>query len=142
MTTLPACLALQAARKEFWDIEDPASWSNDEKQVLLNHSPWALEGVARMEVGENRRTPPNERKSAGGDLPDMRPGVGTGRAQSVPIVDAPPPVPKPDSNPVQFQVLARWESAKPVRMAGGPEVPEMTGQFYVIRLRGLPLIRP
>jgi hypothetical protein len=43
---------------------------------------------------------------------------------------------------VQFRVLARWETAKPVRLAGGPEVPEMSGQFYVIRLRGLPLMPP
>jgi hypothetical protein len=63
--------------------------------------------------------------------------------QSVPIGEAPPPVPKPDSaGPLQFRVLARWETAKPVRLAGGPDVPELTGQFYVIRLRGLPLMPP
>ena len=45
-------------------------------------------------------------------------------------------------HPVQFRVLARWETAKPVRLAGAPEVPELTGQFYVIRLRGLPLMPP
>jgi hypothetical protein len=27
-------------------------------------------------------------------------------------------------------------------MAGGPEVPELSGEFYVIRLRGLPLMPP
>jgi hypothetical protein len=43
---------------------------------------------------------------------------------------------------VQFRVLARWESAKPVRLAGGPELPEETAQFYVIRLRGMPLLPP
>ena len=43
---------------------------------------------------------------------------------------------------MQFRVLARWESAKPVRLAGGPETPELTGEFYVIRLRGLPLMPP
>jgi hypothetical protein len=61
----------------------------------------------------------------------------------VPIGEPIPPVPKPASGePVQFRVLARWETAKPVRLAGGPEVPELTGQFYVIRLRGLPLMPP
>jgi hypothetical protein len=39
-------------------------------------------------------------------------------------------------------VLARWESAKPVRLAGGPELPAETAQFYVIRLRGMPLLPP
>jgi hypothetical protein len=43
---------------------------------------------------------------------------------------------------VQFRVLARWETAKPVRLAGGPAVPDITGDFYVIRLRGLPLMPP
>ena len=29
-----------------------------------------------------------------------------------------------------------------MRLAGAPEVPELTGQYYVIRLRGLPLMPP
>jgi hypothetical protein len=29
-----------------------------------------------------------------------------------------------------------------VRLAGGPEVPELTGQFYVLRVEGLPLMPP
>jgi hypothetical protein len=76
-------------------------------------------------------------------MPDTRPGVPLGGVKSVPIGEKIPPAPKPGSGePVQFRVLARWETAKPVRLAGGPEVPEMTGQFYVIRLRGLPLMPP
>ena len=141
----PACLALWAARREFWDSKDPASWSNDEKQVLLGQSPWAREGFVRMEVEKNWRTTPGYGNNGrpGGDVPDTRPGGPPGGVRSVPIGEAPPPVPNPDpGHPVQFRVLARWESAKPVRLAGGPEVPELTGQFYVIRLRGLPLMPP
>jgi hypothetical protein len=52
----PACLALRAAGKEFWDSKDPASWTNDEKQILLGRSPWAREGFVRVEEGKNRRT--------------------------------------------------------------------------------------
>ena len=48
--TFPPCLALRAARKEFWDSKDPASWSRDEKQLLLVDSPWAQEGFARIEA--------------------------------------------------------------------------------------------
>ena len=142
LMTFPPCLALQAARKEFWDSKDPASWSHDEKQVLLLDSPWAQEGFARMEV-EKRYTPPSSGNGMpSGGMPDTRPGIGSGSVRNVPTGDVPPPVPKADSHPVQFRVLARWESAKPVRMAGGPEVPELSGQFYVIRLRGLPLMPP
>ncbi len=144
-TMWPACLALRAANRKFWDSKDPASWTNDEKQVLLGQSPWAREGFVRMEEEKNRRTTPgygNNGRPAG-DMPDTRPGVPPGGVRSVPIGEAPPPVPNPDpGQPVQFRVLARWESAKPVRLAGGPEVPELTGQFYVIRLRGLPLMPP
>ena len=141
----PTGLALRAARKEFWDSKDPASWSDAEKQILLGESPWAREGFVRMEVEKNRRTTPGYGNSGrpGGDMPDVRPGVPAGGVRGVPIGEAPPPVPKPDTGPsVQFRVLARWESAKPVRLAGGPEAPELAGQFYVIRLRGLPLMPP
>jgi hypothetical protein len=139
----PACLALRAAGKEFWDSKDPANWSNDEKQILLGRSPWAREGFVRVEEGKTRRTSPGygDNGRPGGDMPDARPGVPPGGVRSVPIGEAPPPIPNADpGHPVQFRLLARWESAKPVRLAGGPEVPELTGRFYVIRLRGLPLM--
>jgi len=142
---LPACLALRAARNEFWKSKDAASWSNDEKQFLLGQSPWAREGSVRMEEGENRRTAPGYGNNGrlGGDMPDTRPGVPPGGVRSVPIGEAPPPRPNPDpGHPMQFRVLVRWESAKPVRLAGAPELPELTGQFYVIRVRGLPLMPP
>ena len=114
-TMLPACLALRAAQKQFWESKDPASWSNDEKQVLLSQSPWAQEGFVRMEVEKNRRTTPGYGNNGrpGVDMPDTRPGVPPGGVRSVPIGEAPPPVPNPDpGHPVQFRVLARWESAK------------------------------
>lgn len=140
-----ACLALRAARREFWDSKDPARWSADEKQVLLGQSPWAREGFVRLEMEKDRRPTQGYGRNGrqGPDMPDPRPGLSPGGVRSVPIGEAPPPVPKPDTeHPVQFRVLARWESAEPVRLAGGPEAPEMTGQFYVIRLRGLPLMPP
>jgi len=145
VTLGPACLALRAAGKEFWESKDPADWTAEEKQLLLGQSPWAREGFARMEVEKNRRATPGYGSNGkpGGDMPDVRPGVPPGGARSVPIGREIPRVPNPDpGHPVQFRVLARWETAKPVRLAGGPEVPEMSGQFYVIRLRGLPLMPP
>jgi hypothetical protein len=141
----PACLALWAARREFWDSKDPASWSNDEKQLLLGQSPWAQDGLARMEERTGRRTTPDYGNNGrpGGGMPDIGPGTPPGGVRSVPIGERPPKPPNPDpGHPVQFRVLARWESAKPVRLAGGPELPELSGQFYVIRLRGLPLMPP
>ena len=135
--------SLRAARKEFWETKDPAAWSAEEKQILLGDSPWARDSFARME--EKKREPTmgyDKNGRVGVDMPD--PGTGGGQGlKSVPIGDSiPPPPPKPGTQRLQFHVLARWETAKPVRLAGGPEVPEMSGQFYVLRLRGLPLMPP
>jgi len=135
-----ACPSLRAARKEFWEFKDPASWSNQEKQALLWQSPWAREGFARMEEKKQPTVGYGRNGKQGVELPDTRPGVPPGGVQSVPIGEPIPPVPKAGGEPIQFRVLARWETAQPVRQAGGPEVPELTGQFYVIRLRGLPLM--
>lgn len=79
----------------------------------------------------------------GVETPDPGPGGQPGAIKSVPIGGDPiPKPPKPGGERVEFRVLARWESAQPVRLAGGPEVPELTGEYYVIRLRGLPLMPP
>jgi hypothetical protein len=85
----------------------------------------------------------NRNGQIGVDMPDPSPNGPPGGVKSVPIGDPVPPPPKPDSGQhLDFRVLARWETAQPVRLAGGPEIPEMTGQFYVLRLRGLPLMPP
>ena len=75
--------------------------------------------------GRKRPTRPYEgAPRPGGGVPGARPGDRPGAVQSVPIGEAPPPVPRADTGrPVQFRVLARWESAKPVRLAGAPDFP-------------------
>ena len=144
VTIWPAFHALQAARKEFWESKDPANWSDEEKRILLGQSPWAREGIVRFEVERKRAAGSYEGVARpGGGVPGALPGATPGAATSVPIGEPPPPVPSTDmGQSVQFRVLARWESAQPVRLAGGPELPEGTAPFYVIRLRGMPLLPP
>ena len=145
-TIWPAFHALPAARKEFWENKDPAEWSDEEKRILLGQSPWAREGIVRFEVELKgaRATGSYEGVARpGGGVPGANPGATPGAIASVPIGEPPPPVPSTDTGQsVRFKVLARWESAKPVRLAGGPEMPEGTAQFYIIRLRGMPLLPP
>ena len=138
----PACLALRAARKEFWDVKDPANWSGEEKQALLDDSPWARAGAVQMQMedkkSERRRLTQSPQTP---QMPTAGPSTPPGGVHSVPIGEKPPPPPDPNAGrPLAFGVLARWETAKPVRLAGGPEVPEMTGKYFVIRLHGLPLM--
>jgi hypothetical protein len=134
-----AAWPLRAARKEFWESKDPANWSAQEKEIVLYQSPWARDGFARMAEKDLTAPAPSGQNV---EMPDVRPGVPPGGVKGVPIGEPVKRGPKLGGNPVEFHVLARWETAKPVRLAGGPEVPEMTGQFYVIRLRGLPLMPP
>ncbi len=143
-TIWPAFHALQAARKDFWESKDPASWSDEEKRILLGQSPWAREGIVRFEVERKPAAGSYEGVARpGGGVPGANPGAMPGGVTSVPIGEPPPPVPSTDTGQsVQFRVLARWESAKPVRLAGGPELPEGTARFYAIRLRGMPLLPP
>ena len=143
-TIWPAFHALAAARKEFWENKDAAEWSAEEKRILLGQSPWAREGIVRFEVERKRATGPYEGVAGpGGNIPGPNPGATPGTIASVPIGEAPPPPPSTDTGQsVQFRVLARWESAKPIRLAGGPELPDGTEGFYVIRLQGMPLLPP
>jgi hypothetical protein len=134
-------VSLRAAGKEFWNTKDPSAWTAEEKDHLLYQSPWARDGFARMEEKKSSGPGYNADGTRGAPMPDPR-GGGAPGSNTVPIGQEIPRVPKAGGAPVQFPVLARWETAAPVRLAGGPEVPEMTGQFYVLRLRGLPLMPP
>lgn len=140
---LPALRALQAARREFWESKEPAEWSSDEKLILLGQSPWAREGIVRFEAGKQKNEPYQGVARPGNGVPGAVPGSLPGTAESVPFGERPPPVPTTDTGQsIQFRVLARWETAQPVRLAGGPDLPEGAAGFYVIRLRGMPLLPP
>ena len=140
----PALIAPGAARKEFWESKDPAGWSEEEKGILLGDSPWAREGIVRFETERKRPGASGVYEGVarpGGGVPGANPGVTPGSV-SVPIGERPPPPTTDTGQSIQFRVLARWESARPVRFAGGPELPEGAAGFYVIRLRGMPLLKP
>jgi hypothetical protein len=144
--TWPALHALRAARAEFWETKDAAQWSAEEKQMLLNQSPWAREGIVRFEAVRKGERAPGTYPAVerpGGGVPGANPASVPGSVPSVPFGEKLPPPPSTDTGQsVQFRVLARWESARPIRLAGGPELPEGTAQFYVIRLQGMPLLPP
>lgn len=142
---LLSALTLLGARKDFWDTKDPSSWSPQEKEVILFQSPWARSGLARIEF-EKQQQPTGPGYTSDGridtGMPDAKPSSGPG-TRGVPMGQPVPPVPDPTpGSPVRFQILARWETAKPVRLAGAPELPDTDGQFFIIRLWGLPLMPP
>lgn len=131
----PAFRTLRAARAEFWKIKDPAKWSSEEKRILLSQSPWAREGLVTFD-SEPHRQP----ASGPYEVPASKPGGMPDTNPSVPIGEKMPPRPQPPGQPVQFRVAARWETAAPVHLAGGPDLPPDTATFYVIGLWGVPLM--
>src|ERR1035438_1447856 len=119
LTMLPAFHALPAVRKEFWENKDPAEWSDEEKRTLLGQSPWAREGFVRFEVEKKgaQAAPYEGGAGPGGNIPGAHPRARPGAPGNLPIGEPPPPVPSPgNGQAVQVRVLARWESAKPVRL--------------------------
>lgn len=142
-TLWPVVGALQGAGKEFWEAKEPAAWSSEEKEVLLGQSPWARASIMRFEAEKKKPQPYQGVARPGGDVPGARPGTAPGSVPTVPIGERPPPPPTTDTGRnVTFTVLARWESAMPVRLAGGPDLPAESAKFYVIRLQGMPLMPP
>jgi hypothetical protein len=135
--------ALQAARKSFWNSEKPAAWTPEEKQQLLWQSPWAREGTLRFAMEKGQRSQPTGGGTAPVEVPGSRPG-GMPAGKSVTFGDSSPgrPPSADKGEPPQFRVMVRWESAKPVQLAGGRNLPEETAQYYVILLLGMPLMRP
>src|SRR5215472_4907057 len=118
-----AATPIQAARKQFWETADPVNWSPAEKQVVLSDSPWARQGFARMDEKKPPTVGYGPNGKQGIEPPDTRPGVPPGGVQSVPMGEPVPRAPEAPGAPLQFRVVARWETAKPVRAAGGPEIP-------------------
>ena len=145
----PPCSLLTAASREFWKNKKAAEWGTDEKEQLLSQSPWAREGSLRFSKEEKHGGQAGPPPGGGPPVavPGARPGGAPGSGSAVTSVPfgEPPPAPPPGSGkgePPQFRVMVRWESANPVRLAGGRNLPGETAQFYVILLIGMPLMRP
>lgn len=147
LLALTALASSAKPKQPFWDLKDPASWTPEEKDILLYQSPWAQSGFARMEVESKLRAATARQVTGGrgrlGDSVQTPNPQRPGEPPYIPLGTRPLPNTKP-GDPVQFPVLARWETAAPIRLAGGPPLPPDLGanQFYVLRLRGLPLMPP
>jgi len=135
--------AVPAAARDFWKEKDPAAWTPEEKDALLYQSPWARQGTLLF-TREIKHEPPPTVATPGAGVPGARP-ANTPRT-GTPTVPMGEPIPPPPGSgkgePPKFPVLVRWETARPVQLAGGAKLPEETSAYYVIRLKGMPLMRP
>lgn len=102
---------------DFWNKQQPDTWTKDEIQQLITESPWAKPVVA-----ENRANSPQSSMGGGG-----RRGRG-GRNTS------------PDATIAKFPGYVRWLSAKPMMLAMKLRFPPDFAGHYVIGLSGMPMI--
>jgi hypothetical protein len=106
---------------DFWNTEEPETWSAEEIEELISDSPWA-----RPVTGEVI----TQQSGCGGSTGGRRHG---GTRSSGGAVDLNATSPK-------FPGSVRWVSAKPILLALKIKLPADFAEFHVIGVSGLPVI--
>lgn len=133
------------ARGAFWERKQAAEWSEEEVRRMLTDSPWARVITVPLKLEKPAERGPATWKDipgAGPTLPDSTPGGMIGS----PVGGIGAPKPK---LPQQAQIVVRWMSALPVRLAlarhkyrdDAAEVRrplEREEDFYIIEVLGVP----
>jgi hypothetical protein len=126
-TALLACLAgglypahsFAYAPKEFWNEKNPADWTLDEIDLLLNKSPWAKEAQVSYYGGQN------------GPLSNSLPGSHSRSPRNASSGSSPSAM-----SPAAWKAIIRWESALPIREAvKGKPLPDLD-KFYILNMVG------
>jgi hypothetical protein len=117
----PFVKVANAASKEFWDAKEPEQWTKEEVDQLLNQSPWAKPAAISF-----------NNKSGALNIPGFGPMV---NGRPYPGVGVPADAGKNASNPLAFQAVIRWETARPIRIAEKNKNFE-NSQFYVLAAIG------
>jgi hypothetical protein len=116
---IPLCVErkLHGASGEFWNDKDPSQWTREEIDQLLKQSPWAKQAA----ISFAKAAPGIPRFGGIYSGPGGLPGtVDSGRNTA---------------NPLAFQALIRWESARPIRLAEKSNAFEGS-TYYVIAAIG------
>ncbi len=115
--------SLSASADEFWNTEQPESWTAQEIQDLITKSPWAKPVSAEVKAYSPLSTNASGRGRRGGI------GNTTGRAGANSGEGSP-----------KFSGVVRWASAKPIRLALKLQFPPSLADHFVISVSGLPIV--
>lgn len=118
-------IGVAAASKEFWDVRDPEQWTKEEINQLLNQSPWAKPASISFNNSGGTIAPRYGR---------IGPYSGT-NTTTMPRSGSPGDTGKTASNPLAFQAVIRWETARPIRLAEKNRAFD-DSQYYVIAAIG------
>lgn len=139
---LPACTALLLAADSSWRNKPVTSWTQEDARQILTDSPWARNVTAVL----TRRLNEDELRENSGNMGQPH-GIGydgVGEKPVRPKLDLPTILTKVYTPPPveSVQVLVRWETALPVRMAelkaGEIAPPVLQGDGYRIAVFGIP----
>ena len=131
----PAALAADAWKKKY------ADWKRDDALAILSRSPWAQTAKIEFKIDGQEIDGP---RSGGIIGPPEGPPGGNGSVGPPGGAPARPGggiVQKGPGTLPDFKVLARWESAKPVRLAMGIEGEPANSNLYTVSLIGFPILR-
>lgn len=124
-----------------WTAKKPEDWTEKDDRQILTRSPWAKH--VSVEFGD----PGDGGFDPGGAGPGGGPGPG-GPGGGPPGGGGPPAGGPPGGGfpggggpggPPEFNILVRWDSAFPVRLAS-KNSPDAATDYYLIFMSGLPMI--
>jgi hypothetical protein len=136
---IPCFAVLLIGAEPSWQDKPMGTWTEEDAQQILQHSPWAktvAAGIARRQTEDERRE--------GGNMGQPT-GVGydgvDDKRRAVPTIGNPFSVDKAPQIP-PIRLLVRWESALPVRVAEikahEAEPPTLSDDGYSIAVYGVP----
>jgi hypothetical protein len=115
------------ASKEFWNEKKPEDWTDEERQILLTKSPWALE-------------PKTTYNSGPGGIAASRNSAATRGRRTGGVATAPGSASAPGV-PGKYQSVVRWESALPIREANHNQSKDDPAANYILKVTGdLPML--
>jgi hypothetical protein len=122
----------KSKESDFWNRKEASQWSSEEIDRLVTASPWAKQVKASA-------TLPGGDINNGSKRPDEPtiPGAG-GRIGGMSRPSIRIPVAGGRGDKVLFEVIVRWESAKPVLVALKTPLAEVFANHYVISVSGVP----
>ena len=139
---IPCSAILIMAAEPLWKDKPIASWTEEDAQQILGHSPWAkvvIAGIARRQTEDERREGGNmgQPRGVGYDgVEDKKRPLAEQIGNPFTPGDTPPPVHS------IIRLLVRWESALPIRAAEfkthEAQPPTLSDDGYSIAVYGVP----
>jgi hypothetical protein len=126
---LLCCLSLvplQGGDERFWDKQEPAAWTPEQKTQFLCASPWAKQVTAVLISNDSNMAGATPRPAGSGRRGAVYSSRGTSDSSNGPAMP-------------KFQGLVRWVSAAPMQQLLKLKLPEGFQGHYVISVTGLPV---